>query len=148
MHAIKMSKSFVPAHWTDQTDVEQARKWRPSDCTSECAIAWDRSRFHSETTRPMKKEGLSAATYPYHWADMQGRSGAKHRTAGTEGRSSNRKSIQSYFQKLQTPDKVTINCNPFLLILAGHSATQPSQLTCVIPSEAPFAVHLKKLQII
>jgi hypothetical protein len=53
---------------------------------------------------------------------------------------SNPRSIQSYLQKLQTLDNVTITCNPFLLMLAGHSTTHPSQLTCVIPSETPFAV--------
>jgi hypothetical protein len=100
-----------------------------------------------------EKEELSAAaseeaSYPYHWGDMQGKSGAGHRTEGTEGRSFNPRSIQSYLQKLQTLDNVTITCNPFLLILTGHSTTHPSQLTCVIPSEAPFAVHFKKLQII
>jgi hypothetical protein len=146
MHATKMSKSFVPAHWIDppayQSDVEHDGECRPSGCTPERAIAWDRSRYRSETTRPMKEEDeLSAApceeaSYPYHW-----------------GRASNSrlrgKELQPQVYSVVL-SKITNawQCDHNLQPLSSHSATHPSQLTCVIPPQVPFAVHFKKLQII
>ena len=81
-----------------------------SNCTLLCYIPWNRSRYCFNTTRSMKENVLmevlpspNDASHPFHWGDLQGR-GAGRRMAAIEGSDRNPTAIQSYFQKLRTPD--------------------------------------------